>query len=148
MRLFPRIYYTPNIIWTSLLPPEHVPNSTRSFHDDIPVIGKLIPRTKTSFILLDATVLEGDPGHWFHWKNRDLPNAWCLRGKFQKTYIIYQCPVTNKIYTGIYKSWTDINGNAIRFGPRLTNDLENGPGFVYVNKFPGPDCFTVGTKKV
>ena len=147
MKLFKPVYYKENIIWTILLPPEHRPNSARSFHDDIPVIGKFIPRTATSFILVDAQVLEGNP-NWFEWQGRKFPKAWCGRGSFQKTRVHYQCPLTREIFGGIYKSWTDIDGHAFRTGPRISDDLENGPGFVYVNKFPGPDCFTFGSKHI
>ena len=142
------IYCRPNIIWDSLLPPEHRPNGTRERHDDLgfwPL--NTIRRTLTSFILVNAEVLEGNPD-WFMWQGKKYPKPWCKKGFHQKTLITYQCPITNKVFMGIYKSSTDTDGFATRRGPRLSDDLENGPGYVYVNKMPGPDFLTFGTKQI
>jgi len=155
------IYYQSSPMWDFLVPIHRFDepddwdgkimdshSNWRPYHDDWPFLKKT-PRTATSFIFLDSELLEGNTTHWFEWKGKKHPKPWCRIGENQKTLVKYQDPVTGAICEGIYKSWPVKDNLSARIGVRISDELENGPGYVYVNVVPVPffdSVLTFGTK--
>ena len=141
------VYYSTSGLW-SFMPLCHRPEGDRPLHDDWPRPFSRAPRTYTSFLFIDAEVVEGDPGHWFTYNGGKYPKPYCLPGHHQKTKVIFKCPVTGKIFEEIYYSRTFKNGWAYRYGARISDDYVNGEVRPYVNFLRGPRIFTFGTKKI
>lgn len=131
------------------LPWDHKDSNWKMFHEDYKWPFKKIPRTFTSFIFLGTENLAGNQTNKFQWKGLWHRKPWPNKGEWQLTKVMFQDPITREEFSAIY--YADARfPTAFRFGPRISDDLENGPGYCYVNywNIPFGSILTVGTKKV
>ena len=151
------IYYDPDGPWKSFMPPEHCPGGSIPLHTDWPFPFNRIPRTWTSFIFLDARVISGKTTNFFIWQGYPYPERkslypkpWPNRGEKYSALITFRNPLDGKFYQDIYKTWPIYGNLQARIGPRVSDDLENGPGYVYVNWVPISGCrfLTFGTERL
>ena len=146
MRLIDQRYYDNSDGMFDFMPVEHRPGGRDPNHSDWKIL-KNTPRAFTSFHFLNAWILEGDP---YNWVNRYtlaqhkgpnpnigdskefVPKPYGLRGTFQKTVIFMKDPITNNVYSGIYRCRVHKNGFAWRVGPRISDDDVGGVPKFYV----------------
>lgn len=161
MTIINKIYYDPKGPW-GFMPKIHQPDGNDPFHSDYPLGFRWIPRTFTSFIFIDALLLEGEPLHYVNRYTLEqsagivkygidwLPKPWSLPGTHQKTQIIFKDPISGKKMEGIYRQTTYGNGFGWRVGPRFSDDDVDGKPAFYVNAVPSKvlEWLTFGTKRV
>ena len=147
MRIDKRYYENSDGIF-NFMPAIHRPGGSRALHDDFLPGFRWIPRTYTSFIFVDAYVIEGSTTHWFAWKGRRYSKAWPNPGESYKALITFRDPISMKSFDVIYSTWPIWNNLQARIGPRVSDELENAEPTVYVNWLRGPKILTFGTKKL
>jgi len=153
---FPDRYFDNSDGIFNFMPPEHRPGGSIPLHTDWPIF-KTTPRSATAFIFLDARVISGKTTNFFTWQGYPYPERkslypkpWPNRGEKYSALITFRNPLDGKFYQDIYKTWPIYGNLQARIGPRVSDDLENGPGYVYVNWVPISGCrfLTFGTERL